>query len=61
MIPWLHHASGIVCEPVDVAVNKRHLDMKLAHIVNGDRPLFGALIGSERPGFCIPVEDDRRS
>ena len=48
MIPHLHHAGGIVCEPVDVPVNKRHLDMMLMHIVNGDRGLFGALIGSER-------------
>ncbi len=48
MIPHLHHAGGIVCEPVDVPVNKRHLDMMLMHITNGDRGLFGALIGSER-------------
>ena len=27
MSPWLAHGSGTVCEPVDVPVNKRHLDM----------------------------------
>jgi len=48
MIPHLHHCGGIVCEPVDVPVNKRHLDMMLSHILHGDRALFGALIGSER-------------
>ncbi len=48
MIPHLHHCGGIVCEPVDVPVNKRHLDMMLSHIVHGDRGLFGGLIGSER-------------
>jgi len=48
MIPHLHHCGGIVCEPVDVPVNKRHLDMMLSHITYGDRALFGALIGSER-------------
>jgi trimethylamine--corrinoid protein Co-methyltransferase len=48
MIPQLHHCGGIVCEPVDVAVNKRHLDMMLSHITYGDRALFGALIGAER-------------
>ncbi len=47
-IPYLHHCGGIVCEPVDVPVNKRHLDMMLNHIVHGDRALFGALIGRER-------------
>ncbi len=25
--PWLHHSGGTICEPVDVPVNKRHLDM----------------------------------
>jgi trimethylamine--corrinoid protein Co-methyltransferase len=48
MIPYLHHCGGIVCEPVDIAVNKRHLDMMLSHITYGDRALFGALIGAER-------------
>ena len=29
-VPWLHHSGGTVCEPVDVPVNKRHLDMVYA-------------------------------
>ena len=48
MIPWLHHSGGIVCEPVDVPVNKRHLDMLLGHFRYSDRGCFGALIGAER-------------
>ena len=28
--PYLHHSGGTVCEPVDVPVNKRHLDMVYA-------------------------------
>ena len=55
MIPQLHHAGGIVCEPVDTPVNKRHLDMMLAHITFGDRGLFGALIGSERAEDSIAM------
>ena len=27
MAPSIHHSGGTVCEPVDVPVNKRHLDM----------------------------------
>ena len=27
MTPSMHHSGGTVCEPVDVPVNKRHLDM----------------------------------
>ncbi|NKB77952.1 MAG: trimethylamine methyltransferase [Gammaproteobacteria bacterium] len=48
MIPWLHHSGGVVCEPTDVPVNKRHLDMLLGHFRYSDRGCFGALIGQER-------------
>ncbi len=51
MLPALHHSGGIVCEPVDVPVNKRHLDMLLGHILYSDRGFFGGLIGAE------PAED----
>jgi trimethylamine--corrinoid protein Co-methyltransferase len=37
-IPWLHHSGGVVCEPVDLPANKRHLDMLYAHIRWSDRP-----------------------
>ncbi|MEM7195242.1 MAG: trimethylamine methyltransferase family protein [Pseudomonadota bacterium] len=47
-IPWLHHSGGIVCEPVDIPVNKRHMDMLLGHFRFSDRACFGALIGEER-------------
>ena len=40
MLPSLHHSSGIVCEPVDVPVNKRHLDMLLGHILYSGPALF---------------------
>ena len=32
MSPFLHCSGGTVCEPTDVAVNKRHLDMLYAHM-----------------------------
>ena len=38
---WLHHSGGTVCEPTDVAVNKRHLDMLLAHMTLSDKPFMG--------------------
>ncbi|MGR3491830.1 MAG: trimethylamine methyltransferase family protein, partial [Shimia sp.] len=38
MSKWLHHSGGTVCEPTDVAVNKRHLDMLLAHMTLSDKP-----------------------
>ena len=31
MSPSIHHSGGTVCEPVDLPVNKRHLDMVYSH------------------------------
>ena len=47
-MPHYHHSGGIVCEPVDLPANKRHLDMLQAHFTFSDRAVFGALIGAER-------------
>ncbi|MGC6485867.1 MAG: trimethylamine methyltransferase family protein [Candidatus Puniceispirillales bacterium] len=55
MIPWLHHSGGVVCEPVDLPANKRHLDMLYAHIRWSDRPFMGAFIGAERAGHAIAM------
>ncbi len=48
MTPWLHHQSGTVCEPVDVAVNKRHLDMVYAHLRYSNKPFMGSVTAAER-------------
>jgi trimethylamine--corrinoid protein Co-methyltransferase len=47
MTPWLQHQSGTVCEPVDVAVNKRHLDMVYAHLRYSDKPFMGSVTAPE--------------
>ena len=48
MTPWLHHTSGTICEPVDVPVNKRHLDMVYAHLKYSDKPFMGSVTAPER-------------
>ena len=48
MQPHIHHSGGTVCEPVDVPVNKRHLDMVYAHIKYGDKPFMGSVTAGER-------------
>ena len=47
-IPWLHHSGGTVCEPVDVPVNKRHLDMVYAHLRYSDKPFMGSVTQPSR-------------
>ncbi|MEM9970184.1 MAG: trimethylamine methyltransferase family protein [Pseudomonadota bacterium] len=48
MSKWLHHSGGTVCEPTDVAVNKRHLDMLHAHMTLSDKPFMGSVTEPER-------------
>ncbi len=46
--PWLHHSGGTVCEPVDVPVPKRHLDMVLAHMTLTDKAFMGSVTAPSR-------------
>src|SRR5207249_2634063 len=48
MTPHLQHSGGTVCEPVDVPVNKRHLDMVYAHIRWSDKPFMGSVTNPDR-------------
>jgi len=48
MSKWMHHSGGTVCEPTDVAVNKRHLDMLLAHMTLSDKPFMGSVTEPSR-------------
>jgi len=46
--PAIHHSGGTVCEPVDVPVNKRHLDMVYSHMRYSDLPFMGSVTAPER-------------
>jgi len=48
MAPAMHHSGGTVCEPSDIAVNKRHLDMVHAHMTLSDKPYMGSVTAPER-------------
>ncbi len=53
--PWLHHSGGTVCEPVDVPVNKRHLDMVYAHMRYSDKAFLGSITTPERAQDSIEM------
>ncbi|HYM41147.1 MAG TPA: trimethylamine methyltransferase family protein [Steroidobacteraceae bacterium] len=53
--PWLHHSGGTVCEPTDVPVNKRHLDMVFAHISLSDKPFMGSVTSAARAADSIEM------
>ena len=48
LAPPLHHSGGTVCEPVDIPVAKRHLDMVYSHIRYSDKPFMGSVTAPER-------------
>jgi len=53
--PWMHHSGGTICEPVDVPVNKRHLDMVYAHIRYSDRAFLGSVTAESRAEDSIDM------
>ena len=55
MSPNLHHSGGTVCEPVDVPVSKRHLDMVYAHIKYSDKGFMGSVTAGERAADCVEL------
>jgi trimethylamine---corrinoid protein Co-methyltransferase len=44
----LHHGGGTLCEPVDLPVNKRHLEMVYSHIKYSDRAFMGSVTHPSR-------------
>ena len=53
--PNFHHSGGTICEPTDIAVNKRHLDMLMAHITLSDRPYMGSVTSESRAEDSIDM------
>ena len=53
--PFLHHSGGTVVEPVDIPVNKRHLDMVLAHLTLSEKPFMGSVTSPERARDTIEM------
>jgi len=53
--PHLHHSGGTVCEPVDIPVNKRHLDMVYSHLKYSDKAFMGSVTASERAADSIEL------
>jgi trimethylamine--corrinoid protein Co-methyltransferase len=53
--PYLHHSGGTICEPVDVPVNKRHLDMVYAHLRYSTKPFMGSVTAPNRAEDSIEM------
>jgi len=55
MTPTLHHSGGTLCEPVDLPVNKRHLDMVHAHIKYSDKAFMGSVTHPDRAADSVEM------
>ncbi len=47
MCEHIHHNGGTLCEPNDVDVKERHLDMLMAHILYSDKAFMGSVTHKE--------------
>lgn len=55
--PNLHHGGFVTCEPCDVPVTKRHLDMLLAHMTLSDKPHLGAITEMSRAQDSVDMAE----
>ena len=53
MAPALHHSGGTVCEPVDVAIPKRHLHITASSIRHSDKSFMGPVTHPERAADAV--------
>ena len=51
----LHHSGFVTCEPCDVPVSTRHLDMLLAHMTLTDKPHLGAITEKSRAADSVAM------
>ncbi|MES0824991.1 trimethylamine methyltransferase family protein [Ruegeria sp. SCP11] len=57
MHPNLHHGGFVTCEPCDVPVSKRHLDMMFAHMTLSDKPHLGAITEMSRAQDSVEMAE----
>jgi len=51
----LHHAGFVTCEPCDVPVSTRHLDMLFTHMTCTDKPHLGAITEKSRAADSVAM------
>jgi trimethylamine---corrinoid protein Co-methyltransferase len=53
----IHHSGGTVCEPVDLPVNKRHLDMVYSHMRWSDKAFMGSVTAPVRAADTVKMSE----
>jgi trimethylamine---corrinoid protein Co-methyltransferase len=53
--PAIHNTGSVVCEPVDIAVPKRHLHITYSAIRHSDKPFMGPVTAPERAEDAVKM------
>jgi trimethylamine--corrinoid protein Co-methyltransferase len=53
----LHHNGGTLCEPNDVDVRERHLDMLMAHITLSDKAFMGSVTHADNARDTVTMSE----
>lgn len=53
--PVLHNTGAVICEPVDIAVPKRHLHITYSAIKHSDKPFMGPVTAPERAADAVEM------
>lgn len=54
-LPGFHMGGGFTCEPTDIAVPWRHLEIVRSALLDTDLPFFGLATGEERARDCVAM------
>jgi trimethylamine--corrinoid protein Co-methyltransferase len=55
MAPAMHNTGAVICEPVDVAIPKRHLHITYSAIKHSDKPFMGPVTAPERAADALQM------
>jgi trimethylamine--corrinoid protein Co-methyltransferase len=55
LAPAMHNTGAVVCEPVDVAIPKRHLHITYSAIKHSDKPFMGPVTAPERAADAVEM------
>jgi trimethylamine--corrinoid protein Co-methyltransferase len=55
MAPAMHNTGAVICEPVDIAIPKRHLHITYSAIKHSDKPFMGPVTAPERAADALKM------
>ena len=55
LAPAMHNTGAVVCEPVDIAIPKRHLHITYSALKHSDKPFMGPVTAPERAADAVAM------